>query len=59
MERDLTVERLRDRMSKLLRRYVPPTPLPTAIANGRGMDESETEMPMGSSDSHSKPGGER
>ncbi len=58
MERDLTVERLRERMSKLLRRYVPPTPLPTAIADGRGMDESETEMPMGSSDSHSKSGGD-
>jgi diadenylate cyclase len=58
MERDLTVERLRDRMSKLLRRYVPPTPLPTAIAEGRGMDESETEMLMRSSDSHSKSGGD-
>ena len=58
MERDLTVERLRERMSKLLRRYVPPTPLPTAIADGRGVDESETEMPMGSSDSHSKSGGD-
>src|SRR5712692_4510290 len=59
IERDLTVERLRERMGKLLRRYVPPTPLPTAIANGRGMDESETEMPMGSSDSHAKPGGDK
>jgi len=59
IERDLTVERLRERMGKLLRRYVPPTPMPTAIADGRGMDESETEMPMGSSDSHLKPGGER
>jgi diadenylate cyclase len=59
VERDLTVERLRERMGKLLRRYVPPTPLPTAIASGRGMDESETEMPMSSSDTHSKPGGER
>ncbi len=58
MERDLTVERLRDRMSKLLRRYVPPTPLPTAISSGRGLDESETEMPMRSSDSHSKSGGD-
>ena len=58
MERDLTVERLRERMSKLLRRYVPPTPLPTVISDGRGMDESETEMPMRSSDVHSKSGGE-
>jgi diadenylate cyclase len=58
MERDLTVERLRERMSKLLRRYVPPTPLPTTISDGRGMDESETEMPMRSSDAHSKSGGD-
>jgi diadenylate cyclase len=56
MERDLTVERLRERMSKLLRRYVPPTPLPTVISDGRGMDESEAEMPMRSSESHSKSG---
>lgn len=64
IERELTVERLRDRMGKLLRRYVPPTPMPTAIADGRGIDESETEMPMGempmgSPDSHAKPGSER
>jgi hypothetical protein len=64
IERDLTVERLRERMGKLLRRYVPPTPLPTAIASGRGIDESETEMPMGempigSPDSHAKPGSDR
>jgi diadenylate cyclase len=64
IERELTVERLRDRMGKLLRRYVPPTPMPTAIADGRGIDESETEMPMGempmgSPDSHAKPGSDR
>src|SRR5467141_1136598 len=47
IERDLTVDQLREKMGKLLRRYVPPTPLPTAIASGRGIDESETEMPMG------------
>lgn len=33
-ERDLTVEQLRDRLSTLLRRYVPPATLPTPIANG-------------------------
>src|ERR1700739_1777197 len=31
-ERDLTVEQLRERLSTLLRRYVPPTTLPTPIA---------------------------
>lgn len=60
VERDLTVDELRERMSKLLRRYVPPTPLPTSIANGGGMlDEPENEIPMRASDSHGKPGGER
>ena len=33
-ERDLTVEQLRERLSTLLRRYVPPTTLPTPIASG-------------------------
>jgi diadenylate cyclase len=32
-ERDLTVEQLRERLSTLLRRYVPPTTLPTPIAS--------------------------
>jgi diadenylate cyclase len=58
IERDLTVEQLRDRMSKLLRRYVPPTPLPTPISDGVEMlDEAETEIPS-RSDLH-QGGGER
>jgi diadenylate cyclase len=32
IERDLTVERLRARLSELLRRYVPPSTLPTVIS---------------------------
>jgi diadenylate cyclase len=57
IERDLTVEQLRERMGHLLRRYVPPTPLPTPIINGSGiLDETEAEMPM--RDVH-KSGGER
>ena len=32
IERDLSVEQLRERLSALLRRYVPPTTLPTPIA---------------------------
>jgi diadenylate cyclase len=60
IDRDLTAEQLRERMGKLLRRYVPPTPLPTAIANGSSiLDEAETDMPMRSADSHSKSGGDR
>src|SRR6266704_873282 len=47
IDRDLTAEQLRERMGKVLRRYVPPTPLPTAIANGSSiLDEGETDMPM-------------
>jgi diadenylate cyclase len=56
IERDLTVEQLRDRMGTLLRRYVPPTPLPTSMTNA-GMLEDENEIPVRSSDSRSTPGG--
>jgi len=57
IERDITVEQLRDRMGTLLRRYVPPTPLPTAIDEPTGMlDDGETEMPL-RSESPNKPGG--
>lgn len=57
IERDLSVEQLRERMSTLLRRYVPPTPLPTPISDGVEMlDEAETEIPS-RSDLHQ--GGER
>ena len=38
-ERDLTVEQLRERLSALLRRYVPPSTLPTPIAT----EEEESE----------------
>jgi diadenylate cyclase len=34
IERDLTVEQLRERLGRLLRRYVPPSTLPTVIGNG-------------------------
>jgi len=58
IERDLSVEQLRDRMGTLLRRYVPPTPLPTSISGNAGMlEDVETEVPARSSDFHSKPGG--
>ena len=60
IDRDLTVDELRGKMGELLSRYVPPTPLPTAITNGAGiLDETGDEMPMRISESHSKQGGER
>lgn len=58
IDRDLTVEKLRERMSTLLRRYVPPTALPTPISDSAGiLDEVESDMPL-RSDLH-KGGGER
>jgi diadenylate cyclase len=38
IERDLTVEQLRERLSELLRRYVPTTTLPTPFSNGSTED---------------------
>ena len=60
IERDLTVDQLRERMGELLRRYVPPTVLPTPMTNGAGiLDDTEEEMPIRTSDQHSKPGAQR
>ena len=44
IERDLTVEQLRERLSALLRRYVPPATLPTPITtvNEEGVDVERT-----------------
>jgi diadenylate cyclase len=42
-ERDLTVEQLRERLSALLRRYVPPTTLPTPIVTEE--ENAEAERP--------------
>lgn len=39
IERDLTVEQLREKLGGLLRRYVRPATLPTAITNGEGDDD--------------------
>lgn len=41
IERDLTVEYLRERLGELLRRYVPPSTLPTAIANDNHVQASD------------------
>ena len=44
IERDLSVEQLRDRIGELLRRYVPPSTLPTPISNGsEGLEDSGGE----------------
>jgi diadenylate cyclase len=56
IERDLTVEQLRHRMGTLLRRYVPPTPLPTPIEDAGMLEEADNEVPV-RSDQTSKPGG--
>lgn len=42
-ERDLTVEQLRERLSTLLRRYVPPTTLPTPIVTEEEEEEAKAE----------------
>lgn len=52
IERDITVEHLRNRLSSLLRRYVPPATLPTITSPGRnnGGDEAvpRASVPKGS-----------
>jgi diadenylate cyclase len=46
IERDLTVEQLRERLGGLLRLYVPPSTLPTAITNGsEDLEHAEEPMP--------------
>ena len=44
IERDITVDQLRDRMGTLLRRYVPPSTLPTPISDGEAaLDHTSAE----------------
>ena len=64
IERDLTVEQLRGQVGELLRRYVPPSTLPTPIANGgeelSGPGEESERMTLPRpTDSRLKTGGER
>ena len=63
IERDLTVEQLRERIGELLRRYVPPSTLPTPMTNGSDElagpeDDTERSAPR-PADSRVTPGGER
>jgi diadenylate cyclase len=44
MERDITVEHLRERLSELLRRYVPPTTLPTPIPGDANSQQVERHL---------------
>lgn len=49
IERELSVDQLRDRLGELLRRYVPPSTLPTPISNDSGiLDGSDQENTRGS-----------
>jgi diadenylate cyclase len=49
IERDLSVDQLRDRLGELLRRYVPPSTLPTPISNdSEALDDSQQESSRGS-----------
>jgi diadenylate cyclase len=49
IERDISIEFLRERLGELLRRYVPASTLPTPIANGNGVEQGgysrEVERP--------------
>jgi diadenylate cyclase len=45
IERDLTAEELRQRLSQLLHRYVPATTLPTPMANGVELEASPAPAP--------------
>ena len=54
MERDLTVERLRERMGKLLRRYVPPTPCPPPSPTAAGWTNPKPKCPWDRPDSHAQ-----
>jgi diadenylate cyclase len=44
IERDITVEHLRERLSELLRRYVPPTTLPTPIPGNTASPQVERHL---------------
>jgi hypothetical protein len=66
IERDLTVEQLRERLGELLRRYVPPSTLPTAISGSEVLETIEADdsqppfpRPEEVNSSPVKPGGGR
>jgi hypothetical protein len=63
IERDLTVEQLRARLSSELRRYMSPVTLPTAITpddeSGAAIDSPVRAVAQRSPESSSTPGSER
>lgn len=58
IERDLTVERLRDRLSGLLHRYAPAPTLPTPVAESIIEEEGPSPHPVRRHDSSVRPGGD-
>ena len=58
-ERDMTVEQLRERLSTLLRRYVPPVTLPTPIPHAGDTAESERSSSYKNPDQTYTPGVDR
>src|SRR5713101_5099059 len=58
IERDLTVERLRERLSQLLRRYAPAPTLPMPVEENMIEDEPPSSQPARRHDSSVRPGGD-
>ncbi len=58
VERDLTVERLRERLSQLLRRYAPAPTLPMPVEETMIEDEPPSSQPARRHDSSVRPGGD-
>jgi hypothetical protein len=58
IERDLTVERLRERLTQLLRRYAPAPTLPLAVEESMIEDEPPSSQPAHRHDSGLRPGGD-
>jgi diadenylate cyclase len=58
-ERDITVEQLRERLSALLRRYVPPVTLPTPIPHPEDTSEGERTASYKNPDQTYTPGVDR
>jgi diadenylate cyclase len=58
IERDLTVERLRERLTQLLRRYAPAHTLPQPVEENLIEDEPPSSHPARRQDSSVRPGGD-
>ena len=58
IERDLTVERLRDRLSQLLHRYAPAPTLPLHVEESMMEEEPPSSPPARRHDSSLRPGGD-